>query len=535
MQQPQYSPYYVMPAAGYSHPTSAAGGDSMVPSYAAPPIYGAPPAPGSGSTQYGYGAPVNAPPNASVPYPRGYASPTQYPAPAHSETNFYDRSTPVRSPAQQNAPSPTGPESPAYVTFPVPPPKDEEKSERTLELESGLRVTASTDDNKLRLLFRVSDGAFISACIGGRTARGIVLGTAQGELLWQERGTRFPVYMPRPAVPTIELLPQGRCKHCGLIIPLDESHDHVATHKRGGTGGTQVANAVFGTCCGDIELVRNLRKISRLGSGAQGDVWLCHLATDAHRQFVLKEIKCKDDAEAKGRYQQSVRLMDLKHDHLIRYLAVQLQPSSPICCVIMPFYAEKDLATHIRNAKSRFDESYIGSLGLQIACALRFLHSHNPPIIHGDIKPENILMTNNKDQVLLMDLDTSVELVGNVHQIAVKEGTTAWMAPEAINEHRATPLSDIWSLGLVVFVLAVLPEYPMIENELVNATRWSKSAELTFHVETLMRTRGYSAPFAKLVASMLSHDEKLRPTATVLEEQLTVVMTLLLTGGSLVE
>jgi serine/threonine protein kinase len=335
----------------------------------------------------------------------------------------------------------------------------------------------------------------------------------------------------------------------------------VETHKKGGglATGTVVNSTSLGTACGDTALLARLVNHRKLGAGAQGEVWLCRVnnagesaadADDGQRTkssstsyLVAKRMVCQDDADATAKYQQSVRLMNLKHVHLVQYLAVQKLPSvpSPVVTVLMPYYSEGDLSLLVRTARGKFPETYLCSLSLQISTALDFLHQRVPPILHGDIKPENVLLFNNREQVVLMDLDAATEVHGigvpRSLETKVTLGTTAWMAPEALHSARGSVLSDVWALGAVMFVLAVLPDFPMIHcpsanaPELLNSQAW-QAGELENAVGNSIVSRGYSQALAHCVVKMLSHDPRRRPSSRQVLDRLTLIMTNQLVGGN---
>ncbi|CUI15199.1 protein kinase, putative, partial [Bodo saltans] len=206
--------------------------------------------------------------------------------------------------------------------------------------------------------------------------------------------------------------------------------------------------------------------------------------------------------------------------------------------VLMPYYHEGDLAGLIRAQREPFKEHYVSSLLLQLSAGLHFLHNHTPTIIHGDIKPENVLLFNRRKQIVLMDLDASREL-STYHRAAtgVHIGTTAWMAPETLHKEESTTRSDIWSLGLLAYVLLVLPDFPMLhcdatnENELLNSTSWAME-ELLRRVGGRIVSRGFSKGIALLVTRMLHHDPRRRPHAAEIGEKVTELMTSQLVTGS---
>jgi eukaryotic-like serine/threonine-protein kinase len=97
--------------------------------------------------------------------------------------------------------------------------------------------------------------------------------------------------------------------------------------------------------------------------------------------------------------------------------------------------------------------------GSQVASALA--HAHERGIVHGDLKPSNVIITpDGRAKVLdfgiARQMDTgSAEAItrsqGSRSQPGVAAGTLAYMAPELLQSADANVLSDIWALGIVLY------------------------------------------------------------------------------------
>lgn len=90
-----------------------------------------------------------------------------------------------------------------------------------------------------------------------------------------------------------------------------------------------------------------------------------------------------------------------------------------------------------------------------VASGLDYLHSVNPPIIHQDIKPANILIDSNGNYCI-SDFGISVKYgVKDDHYSDIESGgTIVYMPPERFVENGAsTSASDIWALGATVYEL----------------------------------------------------------------------------------
>jgi serine/threonine protein kinase len=116
-----------------------------------------------------------------------------------------------------------------------------------------------------------------------------------------------------------------------------------------------------------------------------------------------------------------------------------------------------------RNIKF-WDKTYfqfIATIGAEIANALNYAHQND--IIHGDLKPSNILLT---DQGIPMLVDFG--LSKNIKNLAASKskefvGTLSYAAPEQIKENTINEKTDIWSLGVTLYELLTFKN-PFIEN-----------------------------------------------------------------------
>jgi serine/threonine protein kinase len=88
----------------------------------------------------------------------------------------------------------------------------------------------------------------------------------------------------------------------------------------------------------------------------------------------------------------------------------------------------------------------------QVAIAIDYAHQNG--VIHGDIKPENILFPDSLSQACLSDFGGAkfFPVVADITDIGPSgPGTTAYLSPEQIFENKQTPISDIYSLATVAY------------------------------------------------------------------------------------
>ena len=113
--------------------------------------------------------------------------------------------------------------------------------------------------------------------------------------------------------------------------------------------------------------------------------------------------------------------------------------------IIMEYCDSGDLMTIIkRPIKEKYAQFYF----CQLANGLKYLDNHS--IIHRDIKPKNILLTNNRRVLKIADFG----LAKRISDISLNEticGSPLYMAPEIMNNSPYNNQTDLWSIGMILF------------------------------------------------------------------------------------
>ena len=92
----------------------------------------------------------------------------------------------------------------------------------------------------------------------------------------------------------------------------------------------------------------------------------------------------------------------------------------------------------------------------QILKGLVYLHGYNPPIIHRDIKCDNIFINGAHGEVKIGDMGTAEMKMGKKYTII---GTPEFMAPEMYEEQGYSEKVDIYAFGMCLLEMAT-GEYP---------------------------------------------------------------------------
>ena len=84
----------------------------------------------------------------------------------------------------------------------------------------------------------------------------------------------------------------------------------------------------------------------------------------------------------------------------------------------------------------------------QAAEALEHLHTHDPPVVHGDVKPANLILTSS-GRIVLVDFGLSSTPTDDLR----RAGTAGYVAPEVAAGARPTAASDVYSFAATALAL----------------------------------------------------------------------------------
>lgn len=200
-----------------------------------------------------------------------------------------------------------------------------------------------------------------------------------------------------------------------------------------------------------------------IGRGAFAEVWQA-IDTQTGVTLALKIFnvdKNIDDEGMKMLTREFALMIDADHRNLLRPLYFGISnDESRQPYLTLPFCKKGN----INNMIGKMTEREAWRLIRDTASALAYLHAMDPPIIHQDIKPANILIGND-GYYKLSDFGVSIRAKSTLSSMAASEmafssaGTISYMAPEKFSrDTRPIMANDIWSLGAMV--------YEMIDGDL---------------------------------------------------------------------
>jgi len=197
------------------------------------------------------------------------------------------------------------------------------------------------------------------------------------------------------------------------------------------------------------QIIFHYKIIERLGSGGMGEVYKAE-DTKLKRMAALKFLPTEltRDPEAKTRFIREARSASaLDHPNICTIYEINETEESQLF-IAMAFYNGETLNKKIERSSINFDE--ILATAEQIAEGLD--RAHEAGIIHRDIKPGNIIITERKEvKILDFGLATMIGEQSNLTKKGEIAGTVKYMSPEQIHGEKIDHRTDIWSLGAVLY------------------------------------------------------------------------------------
>lgn len=201
-------------------------------------------------------------------------------------------------------------------------------------------------------------------------------------------------------------------------------------------------------------LQQRYRIESKIGQGGMGAVYV---ATD--RRFgsavAIKETLCPDENYHKAIEREARLLNSLKHPALPRVTDHFTEEN--VQYLVMEYVPGEDLGAMLERSGGPFSLKYVLNWADQLLDALSYLHSQEVPVIHRDIKPQNLKLTP-QGQVVLLDFGLAkgnpTDASHNTTAKSLFGYSRNYAALEQIQGTGTDPRSDIYSLAATLHHLS---------------------------------------------------------------------------------
>ncbi|KAJ6307923.1 hypothetical protein OIU76_017662 [Salix suchowensis] len=157
-------------------------------------------------------------------------------------------------------------------------------------------------------------------------------------------------------------------------------------------------------------------------------------------------------------YSEVHLLKSLKHENIIKFYNYWVDNKNKTINMITELFTSGNLRQYRKKHKT-FDMKVIKNWARQILRGLQYLHTRSPPVIHRDLKCDNILVNGNNGEVKIGDLGLAIVMQQPFARSVI--GTPEFMAPE-LYEEEYNELVDIYSFGMCMLQM-VTCEYPYSE------------------------------------------------------------------------
>jgi hypothetical protein len=255
------------------------------------------------------------------------------------------------------------------------------------------------------------------------------------------------------------------------------------------------------------------RPVRPLGSGGSGSVWLAHderTGLDVALKIIPREGKAAARAEREAlaarrlRHDRCVRAYDVGHDSSHVYIAYEYVPGRTV--------------REAMRADALSDVDAV-EIAAQILDALA--HAHRTGIVHRDVKPSNVLLEDrNELAVRLLDFGLAqFDGADTLTAVGDVPGTLAYIAPERLAGAEATPESDVWSVGVLLWE-SLAGRHPFWGMPLQEVARAFESGAPPLATER----RDLPRRLLAAVSGALALDPEARPRASALAAELRAAM-----------
>ncbi|XP_035791818.1 SNF-related serine/threonine-protein kinase-like isoform X3 [Anopheles albimanus] len=187
---------------------------------------------------------------------------------------------------------------------------------------------------------------------------------------------------------------------------------------------------------------------TELGRGKFGVVYKCKEKSTGVR-LAAKFIQIVKKGDRRN-IEREVHMMNVLHHAKIAQLYAAFEFDRTFC-VMMELVEGGELFDRVLDEKFILTERACSIFMRQICDAVAYIHGNN--IIHLDMKPENILcLTESGNRIKIIDFGLAREYDPD-NKLQVLFGTPEFVAPEVVNFEAISFATDMWSVGVIAYVL----------------------------------------------------------------------------------
>lgn len=286
------------------------------------------------------------------------------------------------------------------------------------------------------------------------------------------------------------------------------------------TGGLCAESWVPGHKTIDIDrlkpgnIVSHYRIEGKLGEGGFGTVYVAHDAV-LERKVALKIVRNQGGCTPSVRHEARAAAA-LNHPNVCTVFGID--DSEGLVVIVMEYLTGQPLSKLITDG--RVPISRVIGLARQIAAGM--IAAHAAGIVHGDLKPANIFLTD-EGVVKILDFGVATRLrvaLSNdgttslgADDCRLSLGTPAYMAPEQADGGPASPASDVFAFGLILYEL-------LTGGRALNGANFLQVLRQIRLIDVAALAAAVVEPFCTLLPEMVAYDAAARLTMRQVAERL---------------
>ena len=244
-----------------------------------------------------------------------------------------------------------------------------------------------------------------------------------------------------------------------------------------------------------------------VGAGSSGVVYLC-FDPEAHRNVAVKRLAAElsVDPGFRERFRREAQIMaQLNHPNCVKIFDFSEESESPY--LVMEYVAGaslREILDYQQSRKQRLTAEQ--ALGLLKGALSALAYTHAKGLVHGDVKPENLLCDAEGNSKLC---DFGLAAVGrdDISQDAGSRGSPLYMSPEQVQGHPADQLSDIYACGAMLFEL-LTGRPPFMADSRLAVMRMHVAEDVP---DPRIYERNLAGPVAVLTVRAMAKDPGQRP------------------------
>ncbi|HEY6613300.1 MAG TPA: serine/threonine-protein kinase, partial [Vicinamibacterales bacterium] len=204
---------------------------------------------------------------------------------------------------------------------------------------------------------------------------------------------------------------------------------------------TPPVDALIGQTIGSYVIV------ARVGGGGMGVVYQAR-DTRLGRTVALKFLppQWSHDDEARQRFVREAQAASAtSHPNICTIHDIETAPDGQLF-IVMAYYEGQTLKQRLASGRLTIDEAL--DIATQIADGLAKTHAQN--VVHRDIKPGNVMLTEDGVRIVDFGLATFADALKLTAEHSTL-GTAAYMSPEQVRGLAADARSDVWAVGVILY------------------------------------------------------------------------------------